>query len=1810
MVKQQKKCEQDRLTRSILLGLATGTSLLLACGGTASATTLSEYKAQLAANAAVEAGSGEKKLISEADGYKSPGKVIHASAGGQIFIADTPAADVASYENTMTDASAGHWNKKSNAVVDLTNDVFFSEGENSKISIENGTVKVKASNLYGQGETSETIVPSDGDVPGYIRRYGKISTTTPPTEFLNEEFPAGVIEIGDVDEYKSWENETNSGAYGTLKIIGNTKFNNSGWTNEAGNVINNKNFIVLRKNGILEAESAQIFNFGLNDGTAINTGGVRKDANDAILFESGVVLLDDDKYNNEYLNDANLAVKLADDGNTIVEVKNTAQLVDVGAKTGTITNAVGKSDTVLTAGSESGLSTPWNIGDKNILDYVKSNNWNGHPWNSHENSKRHNLVRKIFIEDGSVANPMTITAGFDDGYSGDLYIIHNEKGHIYDSASPFAEYSKDIEQQDTIVDMQNVELKVSPVTGTYKPNGMSGDEAMAAIEKETRNVIEFCNGTTLVKASNLYGDEKNVINISSPYPAGLDSASDGEYRVYGVDGAQIPATLKLVGNEKFNSNWTTDAGDTVNGKNFIVINDKGTLEANSAQIFNFGLGNDGTVATTGGVRKDANDAILFKSGVVLLDDKKYNNAYLTDANIAVKMADKGDTVVEVKSDAEQVNIGTKGLTYGVEIVGATTFPSEGSYKPFDLDDSSVLGYVKENAKWNGRVGVTNDPVPWSYHTYAVENGTKAKPMTLGVGLFNDGYDIASIVHVEDSSKTGAGNEVKTIDSTVDLTDVIFKVIPATGTHKTYYDSKEVDNRNKLSFCNGTTLVKASNLYGDEKNTLEVGESSEYYTGSPDVSPVPATVKLIGNENFNSTWQTDAGDTINGRNFIVINESGTLEANSAQIFTIGLGTDGDIMSPKSIRVDADNAIYFKSGVLLLDDEKYNIDYLNEANKLVKEADGGTTKVEVKPTATKVEGNPNAGTDQEKENTNTGDNSNTNTNTNSDSVIRDIGNVPDDSWFGPVISGKFNIVISGVLGADSTVDKLNAQSLDLAEPPAGTANTITVNGKTFALGSSTEGQELLTIGGKKPALPMVMKIINGGTLRLGTGNAANDVYAEITLGDGTANDNATLNVAAGIKTINSLVANMGSQVLVAAQAMLNSPTVTFNGATVKLDGILNVAGAAVFGQNSVVYVGSAEAAGKMIVSGDISSTAGTAIFLDPVWKDGAEITDASQLAVSDTNIDYNLVVGRNSVASIGTDDTTKAQQAFAETRLNWGEDDTTAALYLAKPVTLDGSIGLTVDGSLSAYAAPSADMATFAADSLLMVDAEALNGEAALTASSGAGTLTVDDTAKLYLANAQAGDSYTLTSGFTTTTNAKGWYNNTDNVMVNKLLKVNSTGSTAVVAKNENSTVLKNCAIPNLVSAVVDKKVLTTKTGTEAYSAGANYVAMATSGLLSDAQSISLLNNAAQAAEVTGATGNALRMATTFAETAQNHLSFMSQTQQAAKTTMQNEDKTVMVGASFADDSKAATPMLELHMSDKDQNIRQVVKGEAGKEITPAKVTEDKGSIWAAAAHEQGRIDGRDLAGNNSAANYDNRFTGITVGYDFAKQGNYEQGIAISYGSGSATANGLNERDKYQGGGVSYYGSIRKGDSNLLLDVGGYQVKHDVKGLLTADSKTNMLTLGITEEYRKPAGNGGVFVPHIGLRYTYMDTPAYDGVYNGKTAFRYAPQKNHVFTVPVGIGYMHTQHSHGWKYNLFADLSYIGVLGGQSASMDVTIPGLNARDSVSYDVVDQSALKATLGLEAENERIKWGVNYSFKGSSNEKTHRVSAGISWKF
>ena len=45
-------------------------------------------------------------------------------------------------------------------------------------------------------------------------------------------------------------------------------------------------------------------------------------------------------------------------------------------------------------------------------------------------------------------------------------------------------------------------------------------------------------------------------------------------------------------------------------------------------------------------------------------------------------------------------------------------------------------------------------------------------------------------------------------------------------------------------------------------------------------------------------------------------------------------------------------------------------------------------------------------------------------------------------------------------------------------------------------------------------------------------------------------------------------------------------------------------------------------------------GLKFFLDPTWKDGMEVTDASSLRIAETNVDGQIVVGQNSYVSLGT------------------------------------------------------------------------------------------------------------------------------------------------------------------------------------------------------------------------------------------------------------------------------------------------------------------------------------------------------------------------------------------------------------------------------------------------------------------------------------------------------------------------------------------------------------------------------------------------
>ena len=920
---------------------------------------------------------------------------------------------------------------------------------------------------------------------------------------------------------------------------------------------------------------------------------------------------------------------------------------------------------------------------------------------------------------------------------------------------------------------------------------------------------------------------------------------------------------------------------------------------------------------------------------------------------------------------------------------------------------------------------------------------------------------------------------------------------------------------EIVFFNGTTKVKAENLYGGQGYLTEgYPENGKIKIGEPGEVGVSAhaILKLEGNTKFNTqNWIGSNGQTVSGNNYIILTEKGTLEANSAQIFQKGMGLDGTNTDPDGVRQDANDAINFKAGKLLLDDDSYNDAYLTQANKLIKEADNGTTEVVVKDTATKA------------------------------APVLKLDAVQNDNYAVGVTTDKSKITLG--TGGDSAVNKLNATYLNMASTTDGSANSITVqDGRNLYLGSNANNRELITVDNEKPAQNVDVNVQGGSKLTLGRFDVQNRLSGDVTLTDA----DSEIAVEAGQLTLGKIDAQTGTKINVGSgSALTTEGGIKLTGATMQVNGTVH--NTDITGDNgSTILIGNDASAGKMLISGDNNAIlTGTKVFLDPVWKDGTTISDASQFALeSSSNVNYLLTVGRNSLASLGTADSSKAIAAFGATGLNWGQNDISAALYLAKPVTVDATGGIKVDGTATDVTVNSAEAnkAEFADNSLLMVDASTISGTAALTGAGTGSTLKVADSAKLYLDNVSTGGTYTIATNFDTTL-ANGWYKNDSNIITGKLFSAtHNADSTITASRKKLQEALPGAVLPN----IVDK--MTFSAAEKAKSPASEFIAQATNGLYSDSMSTALINVAAQPAETVGATAAAVEHSLDFAQQAQGHLSFFN-------------------GADVKSDQ-----------------------------------------AWIKYGHRNGSVDSLDIGGMSTG--YDSSFNGVTVGYDLPAVDSFHHGFAFSYGKGSN--DGAWENDDFNTKGVSWYGSLNTGNNNMLFDVGYYHTEHDVNGIFHAKPKTDVFTMGITNEFRLPQGNDGhgAIVPHIGLRYSHVGTPRYSGYWKGSEAFRYHPEGKDLFSLPFGVGYIYESKSPEHTTSFYADLAYVPVFGGRSADMRVQACGIDAEDVFAYDASYGSAFVGSLGVKQESDSWEWGLSYRYSANSNQHSNDIMANIVFKF
>lgn len=1160
----------------------------------------------------------------------------------------------------------------------------------------------------------------------------------------------------------------------------------------------------------------------------------------------------------------------------------------------------------------------------------------------------------------------------------------------------------------------------------------------------------------------------------------------------------------------------------------------------------------------------------------------------------------GKLTTDINFGATNTSINVKGNVvagdYYDQVAGI--WEGEGSYK----------GDVATNIAFNGKANIDVYSQGGNAYGIFVEHGSEIGTTIID---FNDN----TVINAQNANGSG-----EAVYISGDGVAVNFNKAQKKGVTVDIIGDITAANNAKITLAGDSNVVKGTVtadaggivLAGSDKATYIVNKFVTKDSVSRFTTVTRGTITVSGGtlniDNLSDINKFDLAD-----NSLIVTGKGVLKAASDKVF------EADT-SGKKVIAGVDQKVLFNGGKLAISDTSYTLAdskvYSEALGKVDDSGVGANTKTTIVMTGTlqdqpvdnkatvddlaptgavhtNVTGTVSTGT------LNVGDGSSSGGTT---GINNDLG-VKDLDFSSTSGSGTVNANVT--ISNDTGLTLVGDGSSELLKGTGNSNNTVTVgsgSAGTLTLGNAAAESSGGTLNAAVTLQADSQMNVEAGSFTVGKITAAEGTVAvnaganltttqDFTVGDASSNKSGTIDAAGSITAgkvdlqqgtvavTGSLTANELSvgdssnskEGAVTAAGTVDVDTLNLNKGKVEVTGSLTAKTLTVVDSDAKIAVGAADSAGTLTAE-DVK-LGGASLMLDPAWEDSSTIQTASKagLKFNSSQIDGKLTVGQNSVLSLGTADTAKAEAAFTDTGLTWGKNDITAALYIDYEQTMDSTKGgIKVDGSLT-HASDNKDLAaantaTFAAGSLLMVAGDAaLTTDGALKAGStvnaqnngnsnnDAATLKVDAGAKLYIADAQADKKYTIVSGFTNSNSAVtdgGWSGT--NLLLNKLVKGSgsySSGSfTVSTQKVKASEALPGVALPNILDAMGSQ--------IDSPYAGIKYLSNAISGLNSNAQTLAAVNSFAQGAENNGATRTGALAALDLGTAAQEHLSL----------------------------AKAAAEQ----------------SGGFGKAAVD---TADNGSIWAQYIHNKDKVD------NMGGVSYDGQYNGVIIGGDFADRGKYSSGIAFSYGSGDST--GSASKNEFDFWGLSYYGGIQNGDTNLIFDVGYSKTSSDVKGVIKAEPDTQVISMGIKGEKLISNGHGTSYVPYAGLRYMNIDTDSYNGSIDGKTAAHYSTDKADLWLLPVGISISHESvTASGWKVRPTADIAYVWTLGDKNTAMDITVPGVNATDRLGYDIMDSGFFVGKLGLEAEKGDWTYGLGYACQKGSHAQNSKFMLNVTYSF
>lgn len=1092
---------------------------------------------------------------------------------------------------------------------------------------------------------------------------------------------------------------------------------------------------------------------------------------------------------------------------------------------------------------------------------------------------------------------------------------------------------------------------------------------------------------------------------------------------------------------------------------------------------------------------------------------------------------------------------TGGVAYfnGGSIVSGKPYEiGEGKYLQEDIRVTDQSGLIAKN------VDITGDVMAEDLDSFVEINGGSVSEVEYyevvgdhsedrhiavdGDGNFiTDGY---TEVHAEKGGK-------------VTINDAVLN----TGVSAFGNDSVVTVNNSSISTKGSIFALAGGKIYlnGDANTVYSLGGEDVFMalTGSEDGESGDGLIEINGGtlkaENLrylvgidnNNPWASkleDEGFSIT-KGGIVLQNNGIIETKAGQIFANGIDetSDDTVLASVNSGDVTNTAIKYAGGTLKLTDEKYSIDYVKSAkNALDKLEYSSTTKVAMTGDLITKEGTNVINVD-------------------------DVASIGDDFELDKVTvnaeknllvgSDSANVNIDDAVVEDKVANGFSAGKLNLA---ANSTGMVITNGENVTLGGIADDNDLITVDG----------VVTDVKVVVGTADAVegvNDKTGSFTIGNSLATSNTEYNLTGSVTVNKDSALNVNGKTTVTGGVELNSGSVNIGNGTlvsnITAKGNTSITGAAEVekltgtDEKTVINIGNSKKAGNVTV--ETADLQGATVFLDPTWVDGAEITDASKMALEagkDGKVALNgkYVVGENSVMSFGVDNNEKAQETFAKTGLTWGgeEEAIIAGLYINGSVDLNGQ-AIVVDGNLTEAekAVTTAGTFTAAANSVVMVDGTAITGtnDAAVTRAT---KVEVADSSKLYIDGAKNGETYHVIAGVDT----DGWAN-ANIISDNALLVFKGDGVTGdskfdVIAGYQgiNNVYGDNAVV---IDGVVDKTLAEKTEGDKAFdffNDAVNYNNNATK-----AAQVEALNSVANMGELAGVNHGTYSMSNAMTDAVAHHLSLATHGEQ-----------------------------------DKD--------------------------IWAHYIHNKEDIDGMDFGGVDG--NYEAQYNGIVVGSDLYKNGKTTAGIALSYADGNINGSNIasstkNDAEYY---GASLYGRIDNGDSAILGDISYMHSDNDITQNnsghgITASADADAFSIGIRAEQAYKAG-AGKFVPYAGIRYMHLGA----GDYSNSLGMEYNADDQNLWLLPVGVTYSAEVQSGDWTVKPIAEVGYVWTMGDRDTDQTVSLNG--ASDTFGFETADSGSFIGRLGIEAEKADVTYGLSYEYQKGDTVKANKWMANLTWSF